>query len=380
MTETVSVPAGSKKKGKAGDASKACNLNAVKAKKFPPNFESFKKIDDTTRQYLYLMMKMQESPLLLNLFSRVDFQDEHKDPIIVSTELTEHFLTEGLVVYSVTSLDSGYNFKEKVNDILELEKKSGDNLVDKVIENIFNDLGENLEIKRGDNKLIDNLSPDEKIQFPLVQDGVFGVPVNGESGYRDKVLNVMHELFGTPKATDGVITDGGVYSVGEGKNKNRFTVRIVRRDSGCGFGIPKKSVIKLDPRLVWTQTKLKLAHKLTENKDETIDSSNDGVYVINKAGGVLWVQSKWETINDLDHAEFMQSNFKAKYKPSEYTLNSLAELSDSSVKIHIFNQDSQEQSDVEKAVIIMPFTCVAFDMLTEVYYNDHEEPLILFTT
>ncbi len=290
------------------------------------DFGSFKKINDISRQYLLLMMKMQESPLLLSLFSDLKFNGS--DRTVNSTSLTKHFLTEGVVIYSVVSLDGKYDFKKEIPTTKEDEVEA-------------------------------------MLQYPLLERGVFGVPVDPMSDYRREILKHMNQEFGTP-------TDEREIQVGveyEGKN-GKYKVYVVSRESGCGFHIPENSVIRLDPRLVWTQTKLKL------NRSSKITDENDGIYIINTAGGVEWFQSDWKTIDEMDNAQFMQKGERVP-KPEVLQSDTFQELSNNKTKMYVLDN---EIGGVERAVIIMPFICCAFDMLTEVYYNGETEPLILFTT
>lgn len=313
------------------ETSKAAMLYGITAEKVS-DFRSFKKINDISRQYLMLMMKMQESSLLLSMFSEVDF---NKGEIIVnSTVLAEHFLTEGVVIYSIVSIDGEYNFDVENDYIIGSDG-------DKILKN------------------------------PLQDRGIFGIPVKETAKYRNEVLNYMHVEFGIP------INEADIKTDHEYKSKNGvFKIHVIARESGCGFHIPDSSTIRLDPRLIWTQTKLKLNHRIESKDGCQISEANDGIYIINTAGGVEWFQSDWKSINEMDNAAFMQQSVR-KVIPEVLQTESFQELGSNKTKMNVLDNES---GAVDRAIIVMPFICCAFDMLTEVYYNGADEPLILFTT
>ena len=300
------------------------------------DFRSFKKINEISRQYLMLMMKMQESPLLFNLFSEPDFSESNRK--VYTTALTASFLTQGLVIYNVVSLDGKYQFKN-------------------------------------DKAFIESTDPDKVLEYPLRERGIFGVPVDENSNYRTNVLEYMHEEFGTPLEEEEIKVNQRYQSKKNPQNGG-FKVYVMERESGCGFHIPEDSIIRLDPRLVWTQTKLKLKHNVDANESNSIGETNDGIYIINTAGGVEWFQSDWKSIDELDNTSFMQKEGKA-LNLQNFQSCTFQELSNSKTKMKVLGNN---EGRVEKAIIIMPFICCAFDMLTEVYYNGKTEPVILFTT
>ncbi|NQZ07980.1 MAG: hypothetical protein HRT35_12530 [Algicola sp.] len=319
-------------------------------------FNNFVTINNLTRQYLLMMMQMQESPLLRDMFSCITFDEEiagmcqksiqdktinpQKIIQVNSTSLTTHFLGEGLIIYQFCSINSA------------------------------------LPPASTQDK---HLKKDEVVEFPLEDQGFYGLPVNPSCQYRKALWARLNDKFGVIKPSDRSADDSqfeiDVNKTYTNSKGEEFRVSIIARHSGCGFKSPENALIRLDPRLVWCQTKLKLKHRPATNDEAAIDNKNDGLYIVNFAGGAQWYRDSWPKIDELDNTAFMAPNWG---KGKSFVIStSTQELSESKVSFDILENKS---GTIDKVIIIMPFVCCAFDMLTEVYFDDNDEPLVLFST
>lgn len=98
-------------------------------------------IENITRSWFQLMVKLNESPALRDYFAEESFNEESNEWDLNPTEYTRHFLTSGLVIYQVnkvegnvstfvkdvivTSDDSKESIEQKTKEIFEYESSDG---------------------------------------------------------------------------------------------------------------------------------------------------------------------------------------------------------------------------------------------------------------
>ncbi len=309
------------------------------------NFSEFRTINNLSRQYLMLMAQLQESSLMLSLFSHVCFEPKadykRKHLPVMSTGLTPFFLTSGLVVYQITSLNADFDFEAEENDGYDAS------------------------------------NPDKIVKFPLEARGIYGIPAE-DCEYRRVVLKRIKDKFGIPEDVQNFNKNTNYGQEYTNENGEKFLINVLFRQSGCGYKLPENAIIQLNPQIMWTQAKLKFDSKL-----EGVTAENDGIYIINFAGGIEWYRGSWEVIRNLSVTAFMEGDNHSvileRMDGDSLISGSFQELSNSQTTLTIC--DNQERT-ITETVIVMPFICAAFDMVTAVRFNgvDEDQAVILFTT